>query len=93
MLIYLFNYYTGINLKKKEIREAVFQAVGFVPNNKNKIYLYGFGNNFKLWVNVLIHENYHILLDLFNIKDVYHHKIIKKLGREKYAQEIYKNNS
>jgi len=79
----LFYFYTGKFRKRLQKNpnkyvKKVFQGVGFV--SKEKIYLYGFNNNFRLWINILIHENYHILLDLFNIKDDYHHKIIKKLG-------------
>ena len=63
------------NYKKNTIR-----AVGFVPFNNKDIHLYGFDNNFKLWVNILIHENFHIILFNNNIDDVYHHRIISKLN-------------
>lgn len=57
---------------------------------ENEIYLYGSDNNIKLWLDIIIHENYHNILDLFNISEDFHHTIIEFLPNIfKYIKERF----
>ena len=47
--------------------------------NKDVIYIYGHSRDLELWISVLVHENFHAVLDLAGLLYKYHHGIMDKI--------------